>query len=80
MSPTSTIERRIRELHAGDTRLAYQAMRALRTAYESERRFVEFINDELRPGGYRLLATLVPGEEQAVAAAGFRVADSLTGK
>jgi GNAT superfamily N-acetyltransferase len=67
----------IRELDIGETHLAHQAMRALRAAYEDERRFVEQVDGVLRPDGYRLLATFVPDEEQAVAAAGFRVSDNL---
>ena len=67
----------IRELHAGETHLAHRAMRALRTAYESEQEFVEYVDGVLRPAGYRLLGAFLPGNEQAVAAAGFRIGDSL---
>lgn len=77
MSESETPERQIRELLAGDTRLAYDAMRTLRSAYEDERRFIEHVDEVLRPGGYRLLGAFVPGKEQAVAAAGFRVSDNL---
>lgn len=77
MSASGEQERQIRELPAGDTRLAHDAMRALRTNYEDERRFVEHVDEVLRPGGYRLLGAFVPGEEHAVAVAGFRVSDSL---
>jgi GNAT superfamily N-acetyltransferase len=73
----SSNDRQIRELHAGDTRLAHRATRALRPAYASEEHFVEHVDRVLRPGGYRLLGAFVPGEEQAVAAAGFRVGHSL---
>lgn len=77
MSADQAYEREVRELPAGETRLAYEAMRALRSAYEDEQRFAEHVDDVLRSGGYRLIGAFVPGEEQAVAAAGFRVADSL---
>jgi GNAT superfamily N-acetyltransferase len=77
VSLTDTTDRQIHELHAGDTRLAHRAMRALRAAHESEQRFVEHVDEVLRPGGYRLLGAFVSGEEQALAAAGFRVGDSL---
>jgi ribosomal protein S18 acetylase RimI-like enzyme len=77
MSASEKQERQIRELHAGDTRLAHDAMRALRTNYEDEQRFVEHVDEVLRPGGYRLLGAFVPDDEQAVAVAGFRVSDSL---
>jgi GNAT superfamily N-acetyltransferase len=67
----------IRELPTGETRLAHQAMCALRTAYESEQGFVEHVDGVLRPKGYRLLGAFSPDREQAVAVAGFRVGDSL---
>ncbi len=67
----------IRELGVGETHLAHQALRALRTAYEDERRFVEHVDRVLRPAGYRLLGAFTSDREQAVAVAGFRVGDSL---
>jgi GNAT superfamily N-acetyltransferase len=73
--PASPVE--IRELLAGETRLAHRAMIALRPAYENEQKFVEYVDGVLRPAGYRLLGALLPGNEQAVAAAGFRIGDSL---
>ncbi len=63
----------IRELSAGETRLAYQAMLALRPHIGSEPDFVHRVDDVQRPEGYRLVARFFDGEEQAVAAAGFRV-------
>jgi GNAT superfamily N-acetyltransferase len=53
----------IRELPAGETRLAHQAMRALRPAYSDERD--------------RLAGAILPGREQAVAVAGFRTGENL---
>jgi GNAT superfamily N-acetyltransferase len=67
----------VRELAAGETHLAHDAMRALRGAYGSERAFVEHVDGVLRPGGYRLVGAFVPERAQAVAVAGFRVGDSL---
>jgi GNAT superfamily N-acetyltransferase len=67
----------IRDLLAGETHLAHQAMRALRTAYESEQELVEHLDGVLRPAGYRLVGAFVLDREQAVAVAGFRVGDSL---
>lgn len=77
MSVASRGESQIRELHAGETRLAHRTMRELRTDYESEQEFVERVDGVLRPAGYRLLGAFLPGNEQAVAAAGFRIGDSL---
>lgn len=70
-------KRNIRELPAGETLLAHEAMRALRTAYDSEQRFVEHVDSVLRPVGYRLVAAFVTACEQAVAVAGFRISDNL---
>ena len=67
----------VREPGAGETRLGHQAMRAQRTAYESEQGFVEHVDGVLRPGGYTLVGVFVPYQEQAVAVAGFRVGHSL---
>ncbi len=67
----------IRELHSGETQLAYQAMRELRVAYEDELRFVEYVDGVLRPAGYRLLGAFHADRAQAVAVAGFRAGDSL---
>jgi GNAT superfamily N-acetyltransferase len=77
MSATQAGAVQIRELAAGETHLGYQAMRALRTAYESEHGFVGHVDGVLRPAGYRLVGVFVPDREQAVAVAGFRVGDSL---
>jgi GNAT superfamily N-acetyltransferase len=66
-----------REILTGETHLAHPAMRALRTAYESEERFVEYVDGVLRPAGYRLLGAFSPNREPAVAVAGFRVGENL---
>lgn len=72
---TQTVE--VRELLADGTRLAHQAMRALRTAYEREQEFVEHVDGVLRPAGYRLIGAFILDRAQAVAVAGFRTGDSL---
>lgn len=65
----------IRELPPDDTHLAYAVMRELRPHIGSESEFVARVNEVLRPGGYRLIASFDAGE--AAAAAGFRIADML---
>jgi GNAT superfamily N-acetyltransferase len=77
MSPAPADKASIRELEAGETPLAHQAMRALRPAYEDREEFAGQVDGLLRPGGYRIVAALVPDREQAVAAAGFRASRSL---
>jgi GNAT superfamily N-acetyltransferase len=77
MNGAGAVEREIRELCVGETHLAHEAMRALRTAYESEQKFVEHVDGVLRRSGYRLLGAFSPEGERAVAVAGFRVGDNL---
>jgi GNAT superfamily N-acetyltransferase len=67
----------VRELDVGETHRAHRAMYWLRPAYENEQAFVEHVDGVLRPGGYRLVASLLPDRDQAAAVAGFRVNDSL---
>lgn len=67
----------VRELSAGETGLAHQAMRELRSVYGDEREFVEHVDTVLRPAGYRLVAIFTPDREHAAAVAGFRVGNSL---
>jgi GNAT superfamily N-acetyltransferase len=69
--------RQIRELHQGETNLAYEAMRSLRTDLESEQQFLQRVDDVLRPGGYRLVGAFVTGRDEAVAVAGVRTGESL---
>jgi len=67
----------IRELGNGETRLAADAMLALRPHLGSAEEFVRLVDEVQRPQGYRLIAYFVDGRERAVAAAGFRVNDYL---
>ena len=67
----------VRELLEGDTRLAHEAMRALRPVYEKEADFVERVDSMQRTEGYRVAAVFVPRREQAVAVAGFRTGHNL---
>lgn len=77
MSTLAARTAEIRELPAGETHLAHRAMRALRTAFESEHEFVEHVDDVLRPSGYRMVGAFVLDQAPAVAVVGFRTGDSL---
>jgi GNAT superfamily N-acetyltransferase len=77
VSASQASSREIRELPAGATRLAYHAMRALRTGLKGEQEFAAYVDGVLRAGGYRLIGAFLPDQEQAVAVAGFRVGHSL---
>lgn len=77
MSASEVSPRELRELRAGETRLAYDAMRALRASIGDEREFAAHVDGVLRTGGYRLVGAFLPQREQAVAVAGFRLGDSL---
>jgi GNAT superfamily N-acetyltransferase len=59
------------ELGPDETQLAFAAIRVLRPHIESVEEFVARVNGAQRPEGYRLVASLA-GDENAVAAAGFR--------
>jgi GNAT superfamily N-acetyltransferase len=68
----------IRELLPPDTGLAFEAMRALRTELADRESFARRVDEVQRPEGYRLAGAFEDGkEEEAVAAAGFRVGHSL---
>ena len=66
-----------REIRAGETGLAFAAMRELRTHSASEDEFVRRIDEVQRPEGYRLVGAFEDGEENAVAVAGFRLGNNL---
>lgn len=67
----------VRELPAGETALAHEAMRALRPAFADEAEFVDRVNGVQRAEGYRLVAAFVPDRDRAVAVAGFRTGHNL---
>lgn len=67
----------IREIPAGETALAFPAMRALRPHIEDVAELVRRVDDVQRPAGYRLAGVFVDDERDAVAAAGFRTVDNL---
>lgn len=66
----------IREIVPPHTALAFASLRALRPALEDEAAFVHRVDEVQRPEGYRLVGAF--SGDQAVAAAGFRVATSLS--
>jgi GNAT superfamily N-acetyltransferase len=68
----------VREIVPPDTRLAFEAMRALRTELTDEAAFVRLVDEVQRPEGYRLVGTFEDGSPAAVAAAGFRIAHSIS--
>ncbi len=67
----------IRELGAQQTHLAYSALRELRPHLASLETYVQIVNENQRPEGYRLLGVFDDGIDDAVAAAGFRTLHSL---
>jgi len=66
----------IRELLAGETGRAFEAMQALRTHLTGEQEFADRVDDLQRPQGYRLVA-VIGDDGGASAVAGFRVLDML---
>ena len=68
---------RIREIGAGETHLAFAAMRELRTHLTDPSDFARRVDAAQRPEGYRLVGAFEDGPD-AVAVAGFRLAHSLS--
>jgi GNAT superfamily N-acetyltransferase len=66
----------LRELAAGETALAFEAMRALRPQLAGEAEFARRVDEVQRPQGYRLVAA-VEDDGTVSAVAGFRVYDML---
>jgi GNAT superfamily N-acetyltransferase len=66
----------IRELEHPETALAYAAVAELRPHVSSTADFCDRVERQ-RAEGYRLVAAFEAGEEDAVAAAGFRVVHNL---
>jgi GNAT superfamily N-acetyltransferase len=66
----------VRELQAGESHLAAAALLELRPHFGSREAITERI-DALRPAGYRVAASFEPGDDDAAAAAGFRIGESL---
>jgi GNAT superfamily N-acetyltransferase len=67
----------IRELGPQETYLAYPAALELRPHLSSLEAFVQQVNEEQRPEGYRLVGSFEDEMEEAAAIAGFRTAHSL---
>jgi GNAT superfamily N-acetyltransferase len=65
----------LREIEAGETALAFGAMRALRTHYADEAEFVRRVDEVQRPEGYRIVGAFEG--ERCLAVAGFRELNNL---
>jgi GNAT superfamily N-acetyltransferase len=73
--PEAKTTPQLRELFAEETPLAYTTMMALREGRPmmgSVKSFTNWINEHARPEGFRLIASFVPGREDAVSVGGFR--------
>ena len=66
----------IRELAAGETALAFDAMHALRAHLAGEEEFARRVDELQRPQGYRLVV-VVEDDGSVGAVAGFRVLEML---
>jgi GNAT superfamily N-acetyltransferase len=65
------------EIAAGETNLAWRAMRELRPDVGSAEELVARVDHQQRAEGYRLVGCFVDGEDEALAVAGFRVGHNL---
>jgi GNAT superfamily N-acetyltransferase len=71
----------VREVAAADTARTYAAfcvLREGRPVMATVGSFTEWVNHHQRPEGYRVVAAFLPGEANAVAAAGFRILHQLS--
>ena len=68
----------VRELSAHETQRAARVLLKLRPQYGDAATLIRRIDDELRPGGYRLAGSFDPGSVEASAAAGFRVTETIS--
>ncbi|ASK27119.1 GNAT family N-acetyltransferase [Neisseria chenwenguii] len=68
---------RLREIPAGETATAFAALSVLRSSQTDINRFVEQIDTQQRPAGYRLLGIFEEGKHNAVAVCGFHEACNL---
>ena len=62
----------VREVAAGETSSVHAAMVALRPHHDDRAAFVDRVDRDQRPQGYRLLGAFDEGEPQAVGVLGFR--------
>ena len=67
----------VREIPEDETAHAALAMLELRPRWQTATALVDFIDDSLRPAGYRLVGVFDGEQPDAVAAAGFREVDAL---
>ena len=67
----------VREIQSGVTAQAARAMLELRPRWEPADALVDFIDDALRPAGYRIIGVFDGRESEALAVAGFREVRSL---
>lgn len=80
MTDKKAVGATVREIIAGETALAYRAMLALRenrAVMAATETFVEWVDGKSRIEGFRLVASFVPGREDAAAVAGFRFLHTL---
>jgi GNAT superfamily N-acetyltransferase len=64
--------------NTGRTYTAFCALRDGRPMMTSVESFTQWVNSRQRPEGYRIAAAFVPGTQDAVAVAGFRVLHQLS--
>ncbi|MCS4534319.1 GNAT family N-acetyltransferase [Neisseria montereyensis] len=69
----------LREIGEQETEVAFAALSILRTSVKDVARFVEQVNQQQRPQGYRLLGIFEEGKANAVAVCGFREQTNLSG-
>ena len=77
----SSLQAEVREVAATETARTYAAfcvLREGRPVMASIHSFTDWVNQHQRPEGYRVVGAFLPGEPDAVAAAGFRILHQLS--
>lgn len=77
----SSANAEVKEVAAADTARTYAAfcvLRKGRPVMATAESFTDWVNHRQRPEGYRVVGAFLPGEPDAVAAAGFRILHQLS--
>lgn len=73
--PTTDI--RVAEITSSETDTAFETLSSVYSHIDNIENFTKFINDNMRPEGYRMIAVFESGKKSATAVCGFRVCHSL---
>jgi GNAT superfamily N-acetyltransferase len=70
--------REVSEAETARTHTVFCVLREGRPVMDTAKGFTDWVNQHQRPEGYRIVAAFLPGQPDAVAAAGFRIQHQLS--